>query len=98
MAGTSSDRSDYLDFGCPRCGHVVRDEYETLDALTPTDWRCDNCDRLFNVLLLDCQHCASETTSVALIAAEQPPPQYLVCRSCQRSVELDHEELDDSAF
>jgi transcription elongation factor Elf1 len=97
MASTSTDDGDYLRFGCPRCGHVARDEYETLEALTPTEWRCDHCARVFNVLLLDCLHCGYESTSVALIAAEQPPPQYLVCPSCQRAA-VDHEEVDDRIF
>jgi len=97
MTGTTTDIGDCLEFGCPRCGHVVRDEYETLDTLSPTDWRCDRCHRVFNVVLLDCPHCGSETASVALIAAEQPPPEHRVCPSCHRSA-VDHEEIDDGIF
>jgi predicted RNA-binding Zn-ribbon protein involved in translation (DUF1610 family) len=97
MEGTTSSSGDYLQFGCPRCGYVVRDEYETLNAGAPTDWRCDNCDRIFNVLLLNCEYCGFETTSLALIAAEQAPTRLLVCRGCQRPA-IDHEEVDDAIF
>ncbi|NUZ09121.1 hypothetical protein [Piscinibacter koreensis] len=95
MTDTTSDAGSYLDFGCPRCGHAARDEYETLDPMSPTNWRCDRCARMFNVLLFECATCATETVFVAMIAAEQPPPVDLLCPSCHRGV-LDHEEVADS--
>lgn len=97
MTDITTDTGNSLAFACPRCGHLARDEYETLDAMSPTDWRCDHCAKFFNILLLDCPHCASETVSVALIAAEQPSPQYFVCRSCHRPAR-DHEDVGDGLF
>ncbi len=97
MTDASTDTETYLEFGCPRCGRATRDEYETLDAMVPTDWRCGGCGRVFNVVLLDCQLCATETVSVALIAAEQSTRQYLVCSKCNRPA-LDHEAVEDDIF
>jgi transcription elongation factor Elf1 len=97
MADASRDTENYLEFACPRCGHISRDEYETLDELSPADWRCESCNGVFNVVVLDCQHCATQTVSVSLVAAEQTPPQYLVCSQCNRTGVV-REEVEADIF
>ncbi len=97
MTHDTTDTGDSLAFGCPRCGHAAHDEYESLDSMSPTDWRCDHCAKVFNVVLIECPHCATETISVALIAAEQPSLHYFACPVCHRPA-LDHEEAGDSLF
>ncbi len=73
MCGMNEPRADVqsvLTFPCPRCGDVQRDEFEVMNPNVPTDWRCEACERVFSVLLIDCAICAAETAYVALTAAE----------------------------
>lgn len=84
-----------LQFRCPRCGQLERDDYEVVDLATPVDWRCGACRRLFNVLVCDCERCGTEVTSVALSLHEQPPAAALSCPACGTPCHGD-EELDYS--
>ena len=87
-------RSDsVLQFHCPRCGHPEQDEFETIDTSVPTDWRCGNCHCMFSTLLAECEHCASETVSVALASNEQRTAAEMVCQCCGKPC-LHDEELD----
>jgi transcription elongation factor Elf1 len=73
---------DVLHFACPRCGASALDDYEVLEPLLSTAWRCEACDQLFDVLLLPCDRCGAEEVSTALIRAEQPDPSRLRCGCC----------------
>ena len=83
-----------LAFECPRCGQVARDEFETLDTMTSTDWKCGRCARPFNVLLWECPGCAAENMAVAMDASEQVDPKDLTCPRCGRWC-IDHEDEDE---
>ena len=84
-----------LTFECPRCGEAAHDDYETLAADAPQEWRCTACHRVFSVLLVECLGCAAETVSVAMIAAEQPLPAHVPCSACGTR-RADHENSDDN--
>lgn len=88
-----------LQFRCPRCGELERDDYEVLNLAAPADWQCGTCRRLFNVLVCECERCGADVMSVALSLQEQPPPDSLTCTACgspcHRDEELDH--ADDYA-
>lgn len=86
-----------LRFECPRCGHVERNDYEVIDAATPTACRCGSCRRVFSVLLMECDHCGGETVSVALSAAELPQPADVACSDCGKPY-LAHEDSAQSDF
>ena len=91
-----------LQFGCPRCGHPNSDDLEFLDVGTPSEWRCGHCERIFSVLLTECEHCASETVAVAMVAAELPsssasPFTASPCPACGRTP-VSHEEAETTIF
>ena len=86
-----------LQFHCPRCGQSERDDYEVIDMAVPTDWRCGACQRLFSVLVCECEHCAAEVVSVALSEAKHPAPSEVVCPQCGRRC-LQNEVLDLSTY
>jgi len=74
--------SSVVEFACPRCGHQAVDEWETIADRHPASWRCNACLSGFSVLIVECQHCAAETSDVALCEAELEPASRLRCRSC----------------
>lgn len=91
--------ADTLVATCPRCGHKARDDMELIDPGVPLQMRCARCAGEFQLLLVECEHCASEhlvhtcgdATTVAAIASA------LVCERCHRPCHAPESEDDDVA-
>lgn len=80
---------------CPRCGHFEEDDYEVIHHGNAVDWRCDCCERLFSVLLIECERCGCERVQIALTDAEQANPTDIPCQCCGRPSQS-HEDLTES--
>ena len=93
MVELSSETDTVLQFQCPRCGQLERDEYEVLSVGTPHDWRCGACSKLLGVLIRECDLCGAESVTVALAASELPVVTCLPCTGCGRSGEH-HEQVE----
>ncbi len=90
-----ADEYYVLRFECPRCAHVVADDFELIDIGVPADWRCDACRRIFNVLLTECELCGCESVHVALACAEQADANHVFCHRCGNP-NLSNEDLAQS--
>ena len=95
MDDLSVEFDSALQFRCPRCGQLDRDEYEVIDMEAPADWRCGACRRLFNVLVCECERCGAEVVSVALSQQEQPSAAAVLCPDCGVPCHRD-EEIDNA--
>ena len=93
MVELSSETDTVLQFQCPRCGQLERDEYEVLSVGTPHEWRCGACSKLLGVLICECDLCGAESVTVALAASELPVVTCLPCTGCGRSGEH-HEQVE----
>jgi len=84
-----------LQFQCPRCAELHCDDYEMLDIGVPSEWRCSGCERLFTILLTECDYCAAEAIEVALVATELAYVSTLPCPSCgKRSAQHEEAQAD----
>jgi len=82
MDDVSMESDSCLQFRCPRCGELERDDYEVLDLAAPADWRCGACRRLFSVRVCECERCGADVVTVALSVQEQVPATSLACHAC----------------
>jgi transcription elongation factor Elf1 len=80
-----------LQFFCPHCGDGKTDDWELLDAGRVQPIRCDHCQEHFHLAVMECLHCAQETTFSWGIRPNPTVLTGLICGHCGRPfVSNDH--------
>lgn len=74
--------SDLLTFSCPHCEHRYEDELEILAEGELHQFKCENCELPFVVLVKECHRCAAETVTVFGEAPTWEAVALLKCQTC----------------
>jgi transcription elongation factor Elf1 len=88
--------SPYLNFNCPYCDHKYTDELEVLDEDVLHDFKCENCDKPFRMLIAECEACSKDTTFVWRETPDSETLSSLQCSHCGKPVHpVDEPEQED---
>lgn len=85
-----------IKFKCPHCEHDYIDEMEVLDVGEMHEFKCESCDKPFQVLIQECPTCTAETVFVWKETPTWEAVALLACGSCGSSFNnLEALEEDD---